>query len=221
MRVAALKDQVAAGITKPTPDGLAPAEALAAVGERVKELAAAQETVLIDRLLPALDDEGIRICRWADLDDDDRKYLIGVYDQRIFPVLTPLAVDPAHPFPYVSGLALSLAVMVRDPETGEERFARVKVPTVFPRLVPLPDGKRFVPVEEVIEAQLPTLFSGMEIRKRDVVPRHPQRRPHARGGGGRRPAGRGRDGAAPAALRRGGTPRGRGDDHPEAARTCW
>ncbi len=134
------------------------------MGERVKELAAAQETLFIDRLLPALADERISICRWAELDDDDRKYLMGVYDQRIFPVLTPLAVDPAHPFPYVSGLALSLAVMVRDPETGEERFARVKVPTVFPRLVQLPDGKRFVPVEEVIEAQLPTLFSGMEIR---------------------------------------------------------
>ena len=164
VRVAALKDQVAAGITKPTPDGLSPAEALAAVSARVKDLAAQQEALLIDRLLPALAAEGIQACRWADLDDDDRKFLIGLYDQRIFPVLTPLAVDPAHPFPYVSGLALSLAVMVRDPATGEERFARVKVPTVFPRLVPLPDGKRFVPVEEVIEAQLPTLFSGMEIR---------------------------------------------------------
>jgi polyphosphate kinase len=163
VRVAALKDQVAAGITKPTPDGRSPVEQLAAVGQRVKELAATQEALLLDKLLPELRAEGISICSWADLDEDDRKYLIGVYDQRIFPVLTPLAVDPAHPFPYVSGLALSLAVMVRDPATGEERFARVKVPTVFPRLVPLPDGRRFVPVEEVIEAQMPSLFSGMVI----------------------------------------------------------
>jgi polyphosphate kinase len=163
VRVAALKDQVEAGITKATPDGRTPTEQLAAVGARVQQLVEAQETLWLSTLLPALQDEGIDVCSWDDLDVDDRKHLMGVYDQRIFPVLTPLAVDPAHPFPYVSGLALSLAVMVADPETGEERFARVKVPTVFPRLVPLPDGRRFVPVEEVIAAQMPTLFSGMEV----------------------------------------------------------
>jgi polyphosphate kinase len=163
VRVAALKDQVEAGITKATPDGRTPTEQLAAVGARVQQLVETQESLWLSTLLPALQEEGIDVCSWDDLDVDDRKHLMGVYDQRIFPVLTPLAVDPAHPFPYVSGLALSLAVMVADPETGEERFARVKVPTVFPRLVPLPDGRRFVPVEEVIAAQMPTLFSGMEV----------------------------------------------------------
>jgi polyphosphate kinase len=112
------------------------------------------------------------------------------FEQRIFPVLTPLAVDPAHPFPYISNLALSLAAMVSDPDTGERRFARVKVPNVFPRLVALPDGKRFVPVEQIIAAQLHSLFVGMVVEEHAVVPRHPQRRPHPRRGGGRRPAGR-------------------------------
>ena len=91
--------------------------------------------------------------------------LAEVFERRIFPVLTPLAVDPAHPFPYISNLALSLAAMVSDPDTGERRFARVKVPTVFPRLIALPDGDRFVPVEQVIAAQLHTLFSGMVVEE--------------------------------------------------------
>ncbi|MEO5723287.1 MAG: polyphosphate kinase 1, partial [Ilumatobacteraceae bacterium] len=99
---------------------------------------------------------------------DDRKYLVGLFEQRIFAVLTPLAVDPAHPFPYISNLALNLAAMVSDPETGERRFARVKVPTVFPRLMALPDGHRFVPVEQVIAAQLHTLFVGMVVEEHAV-----------------------------------------------------
>ena len=95
-------------------------------------------------------------------------YLVDVFEQRIFPVLTPLAVDPAHPFPYISNLALSLAAMVSDPDTGERRFARVKVPTVFPRLVGLPDGVRFLPAEQLIAAQLHSLFVGMVVEEHAV-----------------------------------------------------
>ena len=127
-----------------------------------------QEKVLLDLLIPELAERGIRIVGWDDLDGDDRSYLRGVFEQRIFPVLTPLAVDPAHPFPYISNLALSLAAMISDPETGERRFARVKVPTVFPRLVGLLDGVRFLPAEQLIAAQLHSLFVGMVVEEHAV-----------------------------------------------------
>ena len=104
-----------------------------------------QEKALLDTLVPELTAKGVQLVNWDEVDAEDKLYLVDVFEQRIFPVLTPLAVDPAHPFPYISNLALSLAAMVSDPDTGERRFARVKVPTVFPRLVGLPDGKRFLP----------------------------------------------------------------------------
>ena len=163
VRVAAMKDQEAAGLTTPLPDGLTPAQQLSLVWERVRELSAAQQRIVNDVLLPQLDREGIRLCSWADLDESERDFCRRFHDDRVFPVLTPLAVDPAHPFPYVSNLALSIAVTVRDPSTDESRFARVKVPTVFPRLVELPGGNRFVPVEEVIVAHIGALFPGMEV----------------------------------------------------------
>src|SRR5262249_36822535 len=100
---------------------------------------------------------------WKDLDVESRRQLTNVFEERIFPVLTPLAVDPAHPFPYISNLSLSLAVVVRDIATGEERFARVKVPPLLPRFVTLPDSSRFVPLEQVIAAHLDVLFPGMEV----------------------------------------------------------
>jgi polyphosphate kinase len=163
VRVAAMKDQEAAGVTTPLFDGLTPAQQQAEVLKRVGELTVRQQRILLDVLIPQLEREGVALLRWADLGPDERAYCTDTYDKRIFPVLTPLAVDPAHPFPYVSNLALSLAVNVIDPITAEERFARIKVPTVFPRLVSLPGGDRFVPVEEVIEAHLHTLFPGMTI----------------------------------------------------------
>ena len=109
--------------------------------------------------------EGIKVVHWVDLDPTDRELLVELFEQRIFPVLTPLAVDPAHPFPYISSLALNLAAMVSDPSTGERRFARVKVPTVFPRLLALPDGVRYLPAEELIAAQLHQLFVGMVVEE--------------------------------------------------------
>ena len=163
VRVAAMKDQEAAGVTTPLFDGRTPAQPQSEVLARVAELVARQQRVFLDVLVPQLDREGIGVCRWSELSSDERAFCTDLYENRIFPVLTPLAVDPAHPFPYVSNLALSLAVNVIDPVTNEERFARIKVPTVFPRLVALPGGDRFVPVEEVIEAHLATLFPGMKI----------------------------------------------------------
>jgi polyphosphate kinase len=100
---------------------------------------------------------------WDDLDEDDEKFMVETFEQRIFPVLTPLAVDPGHPFPYISNLSLNLAVLLRDPVTAERRFARVKVPDLLPRFVVMPDGERFVPLEQVIAAHLAQLFPGMEV----------------------------------------------------------
>jgi len=165
VRVAALKDQIAAGITKPTPDGRTPAQQLLEISEKAGELVARQEDLLLDRLVPELGDAGIELVSWDDLDVDERKHLVDVFERRIYPVLTPLAVDPAHPFPYISNLSLNLAVMVTDPEGGDRRFARVKVPSLLPRFVQLADGHRFVPLEDVIASQLPALFPGMELEE--------------------------------------------------------
>jgi polyphosphate kinase len=163
VRVAGLKDQVAAGIVATTPDGRTPAQQLLEVRERVDELIHWMEAIFLEQVTPALSGEGIIFSSYGELDEDDVKWLDEVFDDRIFPVLTPLAVDPGHPFPYISHLSLNLAVIVRDPVTGQRRFARVKVPPLLPRFLVLPDGERFVPLEQVIAAHLEALFPGMEI----------------------------------------------------------
>src|SRR5664279_607184 len=121
------------------------------------------EHLFLDDLAPALADVGIRFSGWHELDEDDRVYMVEEFERRIFPVLTPLAVDPGHPFPYISTLSLNLAVVLRDPVTTDRRFARVKVPSLLPRFVVMPDGERFVPLEQVIAAHLDQLFPGMVI----------------------------------------------------------
>ncbi len=167
VRVAALKDQVAAGVTQPAYDGSSPQAQLTEIANTADRFVVDQERVL-DHLLEELAQYGVELVDWAALDAADHRPLIEAFEQRMFPVLTPLAVDPAHPFPYISNLALSLAAMISDPDTGERRFARVKVPSVFPRLVALPDGKRFVPVEQIIAAQLHTMFVGMVVEEHAV-----------------------------------------------------
>ena len=169
VRISALKDQVAAGVAGSSAGGLTPSQQLAAIGpnvegvrDRAGEGAARRAGARARRAAAS------QLVGWDDLGADDRTYLADVFEQRIFPVLTPLAVDPAHPFPYISNLALSLAAMVSDPDTGERRFARVKVPTVFPRLVGLPDGVRFLPAEQLIAAQLHSLFVGMVVEEHAV-----------------------------------------------------
>jgi len=163
VRVAGLKDQVAAGVTTTTPDGRTPAQQLLEVREQVERLNGEALAIFTDKIVPALRGVGIVFSAWDELDDDDRKYLDEVFEERIYPVLTPLAVDPGHPFPYISDLSLNLAVVVRDPVTHARRFARVKVPLLLPRFVVMADGERFVALEQVIAAHLQSLFPGMDI----------------------------------------------------------
>ncbi len=168
VRVAGLKEQVAAGLGATSPDGMTPTEQLRAIRDRVHGLFARLSTAFISGIVPALADAGIVLSDWNSLDEDDREFLVKAFHERIFPVLTPLAVDPGHPFPYISNMSLNLAVTVQDPKTGENRFARVKVPPLLPRFVVMPDGERFVPVEQVIAAHLDTLFPGMDIQTREA-----------------------------------------------------
>lgn len=163
VRVAGLREQVAAEVTGSNPDRLTPAEQLAAIDELVTELSVRHATLFRDGVVPALAEQGIRYSEWEELGADDREHLVTIFEDQVFPVLTPLAVDPAHPFPYISNLSLNLAVLVREPGATEPRFARVKVPPVLPRFVVLPDGERFVPLEQVIAAHLDQLFPGLEV----------------------------------------------------------
>jgi len=163
VRVAGLREQVARRVSTPPPDGHSASEQLQAIRERVRDLGKRQSELFHSDLAPALEAHGIRFSDWLSLDDDDREYLVAEFHERVFPVLTPLAVDPAHPFPYISNLSMNLAVFVRDPVTDEVRFARVKVPPILPRFVVMPDGERFVPLETVIGEHLDALFPGMQI----------------------------------------------------------
>ena len=163
VRVAGLREQVMAPVSLTSPDGMTPEEQLKGIGERVRSLVERQSAVFTGEIVPALAEAGFEITTTGDLSKADRALLAEVFQERIFPVLTPLAVDPAHPFPYISNLSLNLAVMVRDPARPQPRFARVKVPPLLPRFIALPDGHRFVPLEQVIALFLPRLFPGMEI----------------------------------------------------------
>jgi polyphosphate kinase len=162
VRVAGLKDQQAAGIGT-APDGLSVSEQLKAIRVDVEALFERRRVAFLEGVVPKLADQGIRLADWDSLGDADRAWVGSVFFDRIFPVLTPLAVDPGHPFPYISNLSLNLAVIVRDPTQGERRFARVKVPPLLPGLLAMPDGERFITLEQVIAAHLEALFPGMEI----------------------------------------------------------
>jgi polyphosphate kinase len=142
---------------------MTPSEQLDRIRTRVLALHDRVETLFADDLRPQLEKDGIRLVDWEDLDDEQRAWLSAGFTERIFPVLTPLSVDPAHPFPYISTLSLNLAVFVRDPITGVRRFARVKVPPLLPRLFALPDGGCFVALEQIIAAHLDRLFPGMQV----------------------------------------------------------
>ncbi len=177
VRVAGLKEQQLLAAHPPvSPDGLTPTEQLRAIRDGVEMVATKAATLINHEIVPGLKSAGIRLVRTEELDDDDRGYIAGVFRDRIFPVLTPLAVDPAHPFPYISNLSLNLAVMVKDTLRRQLRFARVKVPPLLPRFVPLPDGQRFVTLEQVIALQL----QGHGDRQPSRFPGHSGRRPRAR-----------------------------------------
>ncbi|TMB64911.1 MAG: RNA degradosome polyphosphate kinase, partial [Chloroflexi bacterium] len=170
VRVAGLKEQVHAALPQTSPDGMTTGEQLRAIHQRSGALLQRSTDLFTRHIAPALEQQGVSIASVADLDETAHDFLLAEFRARIFPVLTPLAVDPAHPFPYISHLSLNLAVMVRDPVRHQMRFARVKVPPLLPRFIALPDGKRFIPLEQVIALYVSELFPGMEI-----VSQHPFR----------------------------------------------
>jgi polyphosphate kinase len=164
VRVAGLKRRIAAGVAVRSASGQLPREVLEAIWANTRDLMHQHAELFREDILTALHKEGIELVRWDDLDRDEQKQCKRLFRDRVFPVLTPLAVDPAHPFPYISGLSLNLAVLVRNPKTGKEHFARVKVPPIFHRFVPL-GNQRFVPLEDVIAEHLKRLFPGMEVQQ--------------------------------------------------------
>ena len=170
VRVAGLKEQVLAAVAVASPDGMSPLEQLRAIRNRVEGMVERQDRIYNREILPALAGSGIAMVRRDDVSKKELSQLHTVFREQIFPVLTPLAVDPGHPFPYISHLSLNLAVMVRDPQRKQQRFARVKIPPVLPRYIPLVEGERYVPLEDVIALHLTALFPGMEI-----VTHHPFR----------------------------------------------
>jgi polyphosphate kinase len=161
VRVATVQDALEAGRLPSTPDRLAREEVLDRIRERCAELTAAQSRIWDEEISPGLGDAGIRITGYADLGGAERRAVDERFDREVYPVLTPLAVGPGLPFPYISGLSLNLGLRVRDPVKGETRFARVKVPPRLPRLIPVDD--RLVFIEDVIEAHVERLFPGMEV----------------------------------------------------------
>src|SRR5271156_3095791 len=170
VRVAGLKRRDELGLSVRSADGLTPREQLARIGEQTQRIATRHAAVFLDSVRPALAAEGIYIVTWDELDQAERDQLSTYFNEQVFPVLTPLAVDPAHPFPFVSGLSLNLAVTVKQPDDGGQHFARVKVPDNVDRFVELDErdgadesGKkevRFLPMEELIAAFLTSLFPG-------------------------------------------------------------
>ena len=162
VRVAGLKRRIAAGVAVPTVSGMLPRDVHAAILSRTRELVIEQARIFTQEVRPELAAQGIEILRWSELTPEEKTRMNEFFTERIFPVLTPLAVDPSHPFPYISGLSINLAVLVRNPETGARQFARVKVPTVLPRFLQLSEG-RFVPLEDVIARHLNQLFGGMQV----------------------------------------------------------
>lgn len=168
IRVAGLQEQLLASVQISSPDGMSPADQLRAIHDRVRQLLDRQLNLFNKDLLPHLEESRIRIRDAASLGKSDRQRLAAQFKQDIFPVLTPLAVDPAHPFPYISHLSLNLAVIVRDPLRRQQRFARVKVPPLLAPFIRLPDDEGLLPIEQVISINLQSLFPGMEIVEQTV-----------------------------------------------------
>ena len=165
VRVAGLKDQFEAGVVAATPDHRSPGEQLDEIAACVSQIMTQAQELWAHHLVPALAAHDIHITEFGALSGSERAYFSDLFATRIFPTLTPLAVDPGHPFPYISDLSLNLAVVVRDPLSGRRLFARVKVPALLPRFLRVPECDRFVPVEQVIAAHLDQLFPGMHVQE--------------------------------------------------------
>ncbi|MFZ4078118.1 MAG: RNA degradosome polyphosphate kinase, partial [Microbacteriaceae bacterium] len=168
VRVAGLKRRIVTGLAVPNSVGRAPSDVLLDIGSRARELQERHARVFADLLKPELETAGITLTRWNQLTDDEQSRLSKYFSDQVFPVLMPLAVDPAHPFPYISGLSLNLAVRVRSSKTGTEEFARLKIPQMLPRFVRVNEGTdlsnvRFITLEDLIANRLDEVFPGMEI----------------------------------------------------------
>lgn len=165
IRVASVKRKIESGLFKANSAGYSPQELLKEISEKTQRLINRQSICFQESIQPELAQHGIEITTWEQLSVDEKKYVSKIFTDRIFPVLTPLAVDPSHPFPYISGLSLNLAVLVRRPDTHEELFARVKVPPSLPRFIETQEFEigKFISLENVIIANLEYLFPGMEI----------------------------------------------------------
>ena len=167
VRVVSLEDKVAAGVQTPSVDGVRPRQQLADIRERVLSLVERQDRLVLDVLLPELASNSIAVVRYRDVDDAQREELIEYFEQHVYPVLTPLAVDPGHPFPMISNLSLNIAVTVTDEHTGEERNARIKVPSSLPRFMRVGES-RWVMLEDLIMSNLQHLFPGMSVGRADL-----------------------------------------------------
>lgn len=163
VRVAGLMEQVAHGVRGSSPDGMSAVENLLAIRSVAVGHYDRAGRLFNEELAPALAKSGIQLSDYESLDGEDRDYVDKQFRERVFPVVTPLAVDPAHPFPYISNQSLNLAIIVRNPDTNVTRFARIKVPPILPRFLVMPDGERFIPLENVIAYHAEELFPGMEI----------------------------------------------------------
>jgi polyphosphate kinase len=167
VRVAGLKRRIATGLAVTAASGLEPRKVLERISDKAHELQSAHAAVYHGLVAPALAEAGIALVHWGALSEGEQEQLHQFFRDQVFPVLTPLAVDPAHPFPYISGLSLNLAVILRNPVTGKEHFARVKVPPLLPRFIAVGGDHdhhaRFVPLEDVIAVHLEQLFPGMEV----------------------------------------------------------
>ncbi|HRB99058.1 MAG TPA: RNA degradosome polyphosphate kinase [Dermatophilaceae bacterium] len=175
VRVAGLRRRIATGLAVRSASGLEPRELLEQITSISQDLMRLNAYTFVTDVRPALAEEGISILHWDELTDSERIPLHGLFRERVFPVLTPLAVDPAHPFPYISGLSLNLAVVLQNPKTETTHFARVKVPDILPRFLKIDSEHdpahadlhhtRFIPLEDVIAAHLDQLFPGMEVHE--------------------------------------------------------
>ena len=165
VRVATLMSKIENQITAPNVAGITPQDLMGQISTKTRELVARAYKSLHDDLMPQLKVEGIEFVQWGNLNENERVYVDKLFEERVFPVLTPLAVDPSHPFPYISGLSLNLAVIVKNPQTQEEFFARVKVPEILPRFIATEKNSlnRFISIEEIMANNLHTLFPGMII----------------------------------------------------------
>ena len=217
IRVAGLKRRIATGIAVRSAAGLEPREVLEKISEVAGQLQRMQADVFLGEVRPALEEQGITIVRWGDLTDAEREPLTELFIDHIFPVLTPLSVDPAHPFPYISGLSLNLAVTLVNPKTGNEHFARIKVPPSLPRLVRVGPEHHDAALRGAVRPAggrhrrqpRPAVHRDGGARAHDV-PGHPQRGRRGRGGRRREPPHRDGEGAHPPPVRAAGAPRGRG-----------